>query len=101
MKKIRIEEIPMATELLEETKIETLLSKNKRAKILGKSDFPQTLVDGTHHGFLQAIYFAYSDHRPFVISPESMWLLILQAFSAHINSNPKNFSRKHPTSRVQ
>ncbi len=32
---------------------------------------------------------AYADHRPLVLSPDMIWLLILQGFGAHIEANPE------------
>lgn len=33
------------------------------------------------------MYQAYADHRPFVLSPDIIWLLISQGFAQHINAN--------------
>ncbi len=35
------------------------------------------------------MYRAYADHRPFVLSPDMIWLLINQGFSQHVNANPE------------
>lgn len=37
---------------------------------------------------------AYNEHRPFVLSPDIVWTMIMQGFAHHINSNPEAF-RKH------
>lgn len=34
-----------------------------------------------------AMVLAYADHRPLVLSPDMIWLLIMQGFSAHIDTN--------------
>ena len=34
---------------------------------------------------------AYAEHRPVVITPDMIWLLICQGFSHHINLNPEKF----------
>lgn len=39
------------------------------------------------HPFFSAMYMAYAEHRPFELSPESLWLLICQGFSLHVNNN--------------
>lgn len=39
------------------------------------------------HPFFDGMYRAYADHRPFVISPDAVWLLICQGFSNHVNNN--------------
>lgn len=46
-----------------------------------------SLVYFSFHPFLQGMYEAYSHHRPFVLSPDMINLLICQAFSKHVNVN--------------
>ncbi|MEL6253315.1 MAG: DUF4419 domain-containing protein [Bacteroidota bacterium] len=48
---------------------------------------PKKLVDFGGHPFLGTLYSAYADHRPIILSPDMIWLLILQGFSRHINYN--------------
>lgn len=43
--------------------------------------FPHPFFDGMHR--------AFADHRPFVLSPDAVWLLICQGFSNHVNNNAK------------
>ena len=56
-------------------------------KILAHSSGPDSLVTAGYHSFFQGIYQAYADHRPFVLSPDMIWLLICQGFSEHVNAN--------------
>lgn len=37
---------------------------------------------------------AYADHRPLVLSPDMIWLVLCQAFSHHIKSNPEKYRTK-------
>lgn len=39
------------------------------------------------HPFFDGMHLAYADHRPFVLSPDAVWLLICQGFSYHVNFN--------------
>jgi hypothetical protein len=46
------------------------------------------LVTGlSNHPFLAAVAQAYADHRPLVLSPDMVWLLITQGVAAHINAH--------------
>jgi hypothetical protein len=45
----------------------------------------ETLIAGGHHAFLYGLYLAYSEHRPFTLSPDMIWLLILQGIANHVN----------------
>lgn len=55
--------------------------------IIAKSDAPDSLVIFGYHSFFNGMYNAYADHRPFVISPDMIWLLISQGFARHVNAN--------------
>ncbi len=39
---------------------------------------------GAQQSLLHAIYLAYSQHRPLVLSPDMFWLTILQGFAHHV-----------------
>lgn len=62
--------------------------------ILAKSEAPDSLVNYGYNSFFNGMYTAYADHRPFVLSPDMVWLLISQGFARHINANPEKL-RKH------
>jgi len=57
--------------------------------IVAQSKTPDSLVCYGYHSFFQGMYEAYANHRPFVLSPDMMWLLISQGFARHINANPE------------
>ena len=49
---------------------------------------PYTLVPTRgSHPFVVAAHQAYAQHRPLSISPDMIWLLILQGFAAHVDAN--------------
>lgn len=52
------------------------------------------LVEYGYHAFFSSIYQAYADHRPYVLSPDMIWLLISQGFSQHVNNNSEKL-RSH------
>lgn len=55
--------------------------------IIAKSEAPDSLVFFGYHSFFNGMYQAYADHRPFVISPDMIWLLISQGFARHVSAN--------------
>ncbi|MFV0592354.1 MAG: DUF4419 domain-containing protein [Draconibacterium sp.] len=62
--------------------------------IVAKSEAPDQLVAMGYHSFFNGMYHAYADHRPFVLSPDMIWLLISQGFARHMNANPELFRDK-------
>jgi len=55
--------------------------------IIAKSKTDGELVDFGYHPFFYGMYRAYAEHRPFVLSPDIIWLLISQGFAQHVNAN--------------
>ena len=39
------------------------------------------------NGLIEAIHRSYSDHYPLVLSPDHIWMCIVQGFAAHVNLN--------------
>ncbi|MBS1578021.1 MAG: DUF4419 domain-containing protein [Bacteroidetes bacterium] len=71
----------------------TNIFKSLKADIEKKSEFPDSLVSYGEHPFLTGILTAYKEHRPFVISPDIIWLLISQGFARHISNNAEEFRK--------
>lgn len=66
--------------------------------IVAQSKGADSLVNFSYHPFFTGMYQAYADHRPFVLSPDMIWLLISQGFARHINSDPEKY-RKYLTNQ--
>ena len=64
-----------------------------KADIEKRSQLPDSLVYYFEHPFLRGILTAYQQHRPFVISPDIIWLLISQGFARHISNNAEEFRK--------
>jgi len=58
------------------------------------SILPDSLVIFGEHPFLTGILNAYQQHRPFVLSPDIVWLLISQGFARHITNNAEEFRKE-------
>ncbi|MDP4207457.1 MAG: DUF4419 domain-containing protein [Bacteroidota bacterium] len=61
--------------------------------IIAKNKCTDQLVNYNCHSFFQGMYQAYSDHRPFVLSPDMIWLLISQGFAQHVNNNAEELRK--------
>lgn len=97
--------IKVSSQELTTFEIETLTKPNKflyqtpssevfkylKADIEKSSKFPDSLVTYGEHPFLTGVLTAYKEHRPFVISPDIVWLLISQGFARHISNNAEEF----------
>lgn len=61
--------------------------------IIANSNQKDSLVSFGYHSFFNGMYQAYSDHRPFVLSPDMIWLLISQGFARHVNNNSEELRK--------
>lgn len=53
-------------------------------------DFAQSkdqLIETGFHPLMWAVHMAYAEHRPLVLSPDMIWLLITQGFAVHVTEN--------------
>lgn len=55
------------------------------------SPLPDSLVHGGKNPVLGGFLLAYKEHRPIVLSPDMVWLLISQGFARHIANNAEAF----------
>lgn len=61
--------------------------------ILAKSKAPDQLVNYDYNSFFYGMYEAYSNHRPFILSPDMIWLLISQGFTRHVKANQESMRK--------
>lgn len=83
---IDLEDLIPPDSLLTEFSKDDLIKKIDSSSINYSVDC-EKLIYGGNQAFLYGMYLAYSEHRPFTISPDMIWLLICQGFSNHINAN--------------
>jgi hypothetical protein len=55
--------------------------------------FPKAWTDKRtfFHPVIDAVHLAFSDHRPLVLSPDAIWLTIVQGFAHHLQENAEAF----------
>lgn len=96
----QIEELSPPENLLEEQPLSSIL-KNFSKRIEAHSQVDSSLVSYGRHSFIHGMYAAYAEHRPFVLSPDMIWLLIVQGFSCHVNFNHKTSREVFPGMRTK
>jgi len=67
--------------------------KKNPSNIVANSHLPDNIVNFGYHSFFNGMYSAYMDHRPVVLSPDVIWLLISQGFAQHVNANAERLRR--------
>lgn len=67
---------------------QTLAEQNmSKFRIVAHNRMASPLVYGYEHPFFNGMYMAYAEHRPFVLSPDALWLVICQGFAQHVDHN--------------
>lgn len=89
---IDVEELEPPKDLLSTMDYDDILNKmfNELGidnKLLVHSQFAAPLVGGGLHPFFNGLHWAYAEHRPFVLSPDALWLVICQGFAQHVDHN--------------
>ena len=67
------------------------LEWSERDSYLGSSFADMTLVDGGDNPFFSMVCLAYAHHRPIILTPDAMWILICHGFSQYVNHDPDKF----------
>ncbi len=66
----------------------THIEQNRAANILSCSGYNSTCVNGiTFQPLIAAAHLAFSEHRPLVLSPDMIWITIVQGFAQHVKNN--------------
>lgn len=48
---------------------------------------PEGLLVQEPHSFFSAVNLAYAEHRPIVITPDAVWMVVCQGFARHVSNN--------------
>lgn len=96
---IECDNVVKATDLLEEVSYQKAIETVVKGKIESCSKEHRTtdLVASEMNPFVFAVHTAYAQHRPLVISPDMIWLLICQGFTKHIDYHSKELRSKFVT----
>lgn len=89
-KTITFKKIVMAQESLKESDYRMAIQR-KVGDFEACSQKNYRLVPVENHPFIQALVYAFNEHRPISISPDHVWLLICQGWANHIHFQSDTF----------
>jgi len=87
-----IEVLPKPEKLLPQESTQKIF-KDLKTDVEKSSILADSLVYFGEHPFLRGVIAAYGGHRPLIISPDMIWLLINQGFARHITNNAEKFRK--------
>ncbi len=54
----------------------------------GKENANEIYMYSCHfHPFIETLHLSFAEHRPLIISPDMIWLMIIQGFAVHLDEN--------------
>lgn len=87
-----VDDVEPATEALETAPSHTVVSELLRSPIESCSSYhEQVVANSTVHPLVWAVHLAWTEHRPLRLSPDMIWLAIVQGISQHIRNNESEF----------
>lgn len=90
-----VDDVELATVLVPERSVLASATDLIGDKLECVSDAEAMVVEAfTLHPLVAAVFIAFCDHRPLVLSPDDFWCAIVQGLSHHIAQDPEAF-RKH------
>jgi hypothetical protein len=61
-------------------------------EVIDGASAESSFVDsGEAHPLIAAVHFAFSQHRPLVLTPDAVWITIAQGFAQHLRLNSEKF----------
>lgn len=95
---IGVEDLKRPSDLLETSPYDSVIVGIFREfirdeKLVSHNDCKTPMVS-MPHPFFDGMHTAYAEHRPFVISPDAVWLLICQGFTRHVDSHTEQLRKK-------
>jgi hypothetical protein len=104
MRTFRVSDVAVAVDPIPEIDARTALEALTRAKLeavyatsrpLARAWGARPRLDGStwstelvpFHPFVAAVHAAFDQHRPLVLSPDTVWMMIAQGFALHVTTN--------------
>ena len=67
------------------TRFEEMMGRSVQVFTCADSSDVALTRGGADHSLVSAVYLAFSDHRPLVLTPDAVWITLAQGFAQHIN----------------
>lgn len=88
----RVDDVEPAREPLPVVHAHEALARQLGGKPEACWDYTARVVDVQGvHGLMHAIHLAFSQHRPLVFTPDSVWLTIVQGLAHHVQADPERW----------
>eukprot|EP00195_Chlamydomonas_chlamydogama_P008572 CAMPEP_0202890174 /NCGR_PEP_ID=MMETSP1392-20130828/675_1 /ASSEMBLY_ACC=CAM_ASM_000868 /TAXON_ID=225041 /ORGANISM="Chlamydomonas chlamydogama, Strain SAG 11-48b" /LENGTH=435 /DNA_ID=CAMNT_0049573703 /DNA_START=82 /DNA_END=1389 /DNA_ORIENTATION=- len=106
MLRIHVNDVEVNHALVKKASVAEVLASTLKSSKLGsscgeilacshelKEDFAALADKGLNNHLVLAVHLAFAQHYPLVLTPDAIWVTILQGLSAHINSDPEKYRK--------
>jgi hypothetical protein len=91
----KVDEVVPAGKMLAECRCYEALNERLGGKVESCCDYHGTVVKEVYyHGLLAAVYTAFSEHRPLVLSPDMIWITIMQGVAQHMTIHAEHLRER-------
>jgi hypothetical protein len=91
--KINISDVKIATEIIKDSTFKYAVNRlaNNNLEFYPKEFENQRILPTFMHPFVATLHYGFAQHRPVIISPDMIWLMILQGLSKYVRDNEDFF----------
>jgi hypothetical protein len=82
-----VDDVELANNLLEEKPVADAIKNIILLQLEAYQCNAQSLIETKQNAFVMAIHYAFDEHRPLILSPDHIWLLLAQGFAHHARTN--------------
>src|SRR5262245_16698262 len=93
--RFEVADVTPAPHVLLHGPLKPALERNLRLKVLSGLDDQTEIIKGADfHPLIAAAFVAFKRHYPLVLSPDMLWITILQGVSQHIQNNAEHLRHR-------
>ncbi len=90
-----VDQVRPATKPVPDGPLPTVFGRVAGRTLVSCTDVDASLLTQTTvHPLAAAVHYAFSEHRPLILSPDVVWLTIAQGFAQHVNANAETLRRR-------
>jgi hypothetical protein len=92
----RVDDVTPAQHLLPNEPVRTQLMRQCGRPFVAFSHHPsfQAVRAPAVHPLVNAVCFAFSEHRPLLLTPDDIWMVIAQGFAQHVNNHAERLRKR-------
>lgn len=92
--RFKVSDVPRADVPLPTVKTHIAIQNLVRTPVESCCDYSGDVIAVDHHALIAAAHVAFDEHRPLTLSPDMLWLAIVQGVAQHVNLNAEELRKE-------